>query len=1400
MIGTSYLYAIIFIGVQPSQVLQIRMEEWQSVKPGKSCNCNLLNANRMQLNRLAVVPFAHPKTIVALNQLIDIQWELHLQLPLSTLGKEPSEELKMICNSIDCFIDKLFSLTSDESSIIDESLTFIEDLMDSGLVKIATPFLVTLLHGTITLSSLSRNRAYQLLIKALTSLQQRGDIMSFEKWFLKVCCEYISTQVELPNLPRTLINLVKFLFENKTMELVSEATESFCSKTVSSCLLEPVLKLYQSQIGLVPADHATRSVIYFIHALISIKKKEKLDFHLGTIMETVWQYPELSNAAAKVVTSLLPCNYFNLINCTRQLMILPNEYDVELYKHEKEIEDKVTSTELSFYDAALWYLDLMVNDQFIHHSHQKVLCLLKAAQYFAKALRTVKVGQDSVPFAFKNAITLLAYDASQLASTCLQPGARNFALATAYRLTCLAANISDPFKHSCLDGRVASGMLRKLFHSSQFTYLLSQPMTLDDFWVASSSYVNKISSLAQQAYIQQLLQIPESLLPMRSALLHYQNMETRYLKGQLDNPQFKELRIVAMSKLLRETKWTFDDVSKAMSTPLLQRNNDGFMKLQEHLGEHLEIAELKGVVFNYNEDSPSVHVIIKPAKNCDGLLSYKDIIEILQLKSDEVSKIVFSLDPPSGTERYHPFMKMRCYPEKLKNTEFMQSLFHADYVLKFLTTGVEVSAKHPFNFKPVQESLIKDLPDSLDFLRRPPYTRGMSHMASHRFWIEVEKVFYDEDITDSHAIYYIDKVEVKIKSRPMVVTLNGNTVDAKHSEYGPHAQFACELTDNYEEISKHFRIFARAKELSKLQFVVQKHHTHLNSLKQKSPRLFESFSKEINRLHSLYPIKSDPNCCLWVPATFNNYVYGGFLCSPKPSHLDYYLRPGADKPTSCSGAEAPDFSDAHKFMQCVRDLEHVGGLKFKIQYQHKVDISPSEIGFVCVRLGEMLSSSHGESFVQSSLSQDEMMPGSANTIQPKLDHTLKYNKYTEPAADATVEVKNTYTQESTETNQNRKEKLSQVEHTTQPSQAVPQSHSTEKSMGSACKSDPSASNTKFPSLLYVGDKTHPQGSESVDKIARGVSQNQINGHDLTMSDQKNASSYEKSVGASDEKSTDKELKLKLQELLTETPSESHGMKDASCLLTPKMPVESHSESACQDKNENEPDLAKMSKKKVEHTESSESAKVTCIAGHSLKPVHAPSTSNSKMLLDDQADLCINEAGETSRSQSTHKDDEQNKDSHIQKDTPESENTTSASEAEPESGSESNTESESESKYKFESQQEPNDLAKTQSTFSVEFDIESVLIHAAKHQILFLKRGTRQDTLSGTLSKSLVNQAIFGKQLNDSKFKDMVATTLNFNETSFHTTTLACHLIKTAIVLRKVVEFHHKQGTEKQIMS
>lgn len=380
-----------------------------------------------------------------------------------------------------------------------------------------------------------------------------------------------------------------------------------------------------------------------------------------------------------------------------------------------------------------------------------------------------------------------------------------------------------------------------------------------------------------------------------SARKHYKRFEKEGLSEQASDKQDEQRRTM-MSHFLSAKGWSESDISQLLASPYLLRDDNGWLIPQQELDGWLEIAELKGFVLDYNESSPSVKLIFKPAKVKNGLLSFDDVLTVFKLDQEEVHPISFSLDSPSTTEHYHPFALMESKPYKLQKSRFMQTLFHADYLLKFLSSGMEVSANPPFDLRPILHNLSKHLPHDLLHAVRPPYLRKSkfnlpmkSGSLRHRLWIETEKLCYDEDFSKSESTYFIDSVRMVVFCRKMEYNSNGHLQDTLGSD-DRFTQFAEDLTSNYCELSKYFPILARLRELSKLQFMQSMILKQLTLLKKKSSSQYRAFNKEFKRLRSLAPLKKcTSSSCTWVPSTYllckkckcwHRGVYGGVLMKP----------------------------------------------------------------------------------------------------------------------------------------------------------------------------------------------------------------------------------------------------------------------------------------------------------------------------------------------------------------------------------------------------------------------------------------------------------------------------------------------------------------------------------------
>ena len=194
------------------------------------------------------------------------------------------------------------------------------------------------------------------------------------------------------------------------------------------------------------------------------------------------------------------------------------------------------------------------------------------------------------------------------------------------------------------------------------------------------------------------------------------------------------------------------------------------------------------------------------------------------------------MDPPSRNERFHPFQEFRYEPEELKSTDFLHTMFETDYLLKSFSVGVEVSANSPFKQRATDERLLQDLPAHLRHILRPMLQRGSFLPKAHRFWIQVDELVYAEtrDSTGSCIDYRLENPKMVVRTHLLIPDIDGKLHDATENDDcdSPEAQFAADFTTHYDEIARFFPLFARLKELVKLQFFALVLHSTSENLKR----------------------------------------------------------------------------------------------------------------------------------------------------------------------------------------------------------------------------------------------------------------------------------------------------------------------------------------------------------------------------------------------------------------------------------------------------------------------------------------------------------------------------------------------------------------------------------------
>ena len=164
-------------------------------------------------------------------------------------------------------------------------------------------------------------------------------------------------------------------------------------------------------------------------------------------------------------------------------------------------------------------------------------------------------------------------------------------------------------------------------------------------------------------------------------------------------------------------------------------------------------------------------------------------------------------------------------------------MFETDYLMKSFSVGSEVSAKPPFKQRPCREGLLKGLPHHLVEALKPVHERPGGHQGNvHRFWIQADKLTYTQESNKDTITFRIGEVKMTIRSHPLFPGSDGKLEDTKEEDDpdSAEAKFAADMTSAYGEISLHFPMFARLRELAKLQFLGPFIKSILQSLKDKA--------------------------------------------------------------------------------------------------------------------------------------------------------------------------------------------------------------------------------------------------------------------------------------------------------------------------------------------------------------------------------------------------------------------------------------------------------------------------------------------------------------------------------------------------------------------------------------
>ena len=524
------------------------------------------------------------------------------------------------------------------------------------------------------------------------------------------------------------------------------------------------------------------------------------------------------------------------------------------FKYEAAVKKLVQKHKWSPLDAAFAYYDLL---SACKHPAQLLITLITSSQWFARQISYSNVDKPCL-FACKKMITKLT----------------NLAAALAFEFT----------THPYMQYYVAKLVIGLQFYSSWKTGYEGQETAnfigVHIKWLvaagrhcplhkipivtpAEAVLMNIITTKLHCEYLLKLQDFtPEELRPMSEAILRYQIYENCWFqRDEINSSKDDGLRLTAMTELLAEKKWSWDDVQRRLLSNMIAIDLNGWKIVNGKLLGSVAACNIQKVVgLEINKKDFSINVLVEKSSLLNhfifnrepALLSLGDIACGISLNQ---SRSFFSLEAidPQQTP-YHPFNKLIFFPEELEGTEFLFTMLHTDYLLKQFSMGFEIQYFPPFHLRPMSEGLLKDLPNELKEALSSIPSRGASRNRVHRLWIQADTMEYDVQEDNDTIRWLFGKVKMTVRCMPMFHDVDGELKDQDTNgpdPDSPEGRFVADFNTNYDKIGKQFPSFLRLKELCKVQWLGNFLNSFQESLKnQKSKLKRGEFDSEFRRMRT----------------------------------------------------------------------------------------------------------------------------------------------------------------------------------------------------------------------------------------------------------------------------------------------------------------------------------------------------------------------------------------------------------------------------------------------------------------------------------------------------------------------------------------------------------------------
>jgi hypothetical protein len=281
-----------------------------------------------------------------------------------------------------------------------------------------------------------------------------------------------------------------------------------------------------------------------------------------------------------------------------------------------------------------------------------------------------------------------------------------------------------------------------------------------------------------------------------------------------DRAFFARHRFEALANMLKEGGLKWSQVTDLLDASREARTEAGFLDI-ERRGKKRRFQSFHGV--KIDKVRGTLEFIATKTTSEVGLFDAEDWALVVRLGLVES---LFSLDEIDAKCPYSPLQVMHFLPDSLRDTTALATLFHADYILKFLVCGAEVSAKPPFPLRELSDLLKRAEPN----IYKELVDREQGSGKAHRFWITAGSI-------PTNIIEDQNKVEIVVGSPKMLIkkhVMQRNPVTNEMEDApmdpgddSPEGRLALFLTENYERLGNVFPVLLRLRELAKMSTAVR---------------------------------------------------------------------------------------------------------------------------------------------------------------------------------------------------------------------------------------------------------------------------------------------------------------------------------------------------------------------------------------------------------------------------------------------------------------------------------------------------------------------------------------------------------------------------------------------------